>query len=266
MIQGFNPRTGERTGKPVAETTDAEVDAAVAAAAAARPAWAGLGDEGRARALAAVADALDARAGELVPLADEETALGETRLTGEVARTTGQLRLFAGVLRDGGYADAVAPGRRRDRGDPADQPPCRAGRGVRRVQLPVRVLGGRRGHGLRARGRLPGGRQGARGASGHLRSDRADRRRGPGRRGVPAGTHRLVHGFEAGVRLLTHPAISAAGFTGSTRGGLSWPGSAPSGTCRSRSTASSARWTRWRRCPVPRPPAAPGSRPATRCG
>ena len=60
MIQGFNPRTGEPAGKPVAETTDAEVDAAAEAAAAARPEWAGLGDEGRARALEAVADALDA--------------------------------------------------------------------------------------------------------------------------------------------------------------------------------------------------------------
>ncbi len=108
MIQGFNPRTGEPAGKPVAETADADVDAAAEAAAAARSEWAGLGDEGRARALEAVAGALDARAGELVPLADEETALGETRLTGEVARTTGQLRLFAGVLRDGGYADAAA--------------------------------------------------------------------------------------------------------------------------------------------------------------
>ena len=76
MIQGFNPRTGEPAGKPLAETTDAEVDAAVAAAAAALPAWAGLAAGERARALEAVADALDAHAGELVPLADEETALG----------------------------------------------------------------------------------------------------------------------------------------------------------------------------------------------
>jgi acyl-CoA reductase-like NAD-dependent aldehyde dehydrogenase len=63
MIQGFNPRTGEPAGKPVAETTGAEVDAAVQAAAAALPEWAGLGGQERARALEAAADALDARAG-----------------------------------------------------------------------------------------------------------------------------------------------------------------------------------------------------------
>ena len=49
--------------------------------------------------------------------------------------------------------------------------------------------------------------------------DRADRGRGAGR-GAPGWVFGLVHGFEAGVRLLTHPAITAAGFTGSTRGGL----------------------------------------------
>src|SRR5207344_3373475 len=108
MIQGFDPRTGEPVGEPVAETTDAEVDAAVAAAVAAAPAWGAF--PRRAEALEAVADALDARVGELAAIADTETALGGERLTGEVARTTGQLRLFAAVLRDGGYTDvAVTP-------------------------------------------------------------------------------------------------------------------------------------------------------------
>src|ERR1700691_4672827 len=108
MIQGFDPRTGEPLGEPVAETPGPEVDGLVAAAAAAFPAW---GSDAalpvRAAALEAVAEALDARAGELAAIADTETALGGERLTGEVARATGQLRLFAAVLRDGGYADAV---------------------------------------------------------------------------------------------------------------------------------------------------------------
>src|SRR5216683_1482645 len=105
MIQGFDPRTGEPVGEPVPETTNADLDAIAAAAAAAFPAWSAF--PRRAEALEAVADALDARAGELAAIADTETALGGERLTGEVARTTGQLRLFAAVLRDGGYADAV---------------------------------------------------------------------------------------------------------------------------------------------------------------
>src|SRR6266478_1071080 len=88
MIQGFDPRTAEPVGERGAGTALAL----------------------RATALEAVADALDARVGELAAIADTETALGGERLTGEVARTTGQLRLFAAVLRDGRYADvAVTP-------------------------------------------------------------------------------------------------------------------------------------------------------------
>ena len=107
MIQGFDPRTGEPVGEPVPETTDAEVDATVAAAVAAFSAWSAFGR--RAEALEAAADALDARAGEIAAIADTETALGGERLIGEVARTTGQLRLFAAVLRDSGGAGGVVP-------------------------------------------------------------------------------------------------------------------------------------------------------------
>ena len=38
--------------------------------------------------------------------------------------------------------------------------------------------------------------------------------------GAPAGTFGLIHGVDAGLRLLRHPSIAAAGFTGSTSGGL----------------------------------------------
>jgi NADP-dependent aldehyde dehydrogenase len=38
--------------------------------------------------------------------------------------------------------------------------------------------------------------------------------------GAPAGVFGLVHGVDAGVSLLRHPAVAAAGFTGSARGGL----------------------------------------------
>src|ERR1700745_131127 len=105
MIQGFDPRTGEPVGEPVPDTTDAEVDAAVAAAVTAAPARAAFPRRGEAP--EAVGGPRGDRAGELAAIADTETALGGERLTGEVARTTGQLRLFAAVLRDGGYADAV---------------------------------------------------------------------------------------------------------------------------------------------------------------
>src|ERR1700760_1154827 len=221
MIQGFNPRTGKPAGEPLAETTDAEVDAAVAAAAEALPAWAALDDEARAHALEALADALDEQAKELVALADEETALGETRLTGEVGRTTGQLRLFAGVLRDGGYHDV------------AESP---AGGGIPEIQRvshpvgPVAVFAASNfpfafsvAGGGTASAPAPGRPGGGQAHEGHpgtsdltvqlvkeaLRSA-----------GAPGGVFALIHGVDAGLRLLKHPDIAAAGFPGSTAGGL----------------------------------------------
>jgi NADP-dependent aldehyde dehydrogenase len=219
MIQGFDPRTAEPVGEPVPETTDAGVDAVVAAAAAAAPAWASSGR--RAEALEAVADALDARVGELAAIADTETGLGGERLAGEVVRTTVQLRLFAAVLRDGRYADAVLT--------PAE--------GVvpdlRRINRPVgpvavfaasnfpfafSVAGGDTASALAA-----GCPVVVKAHEGHpVTSDvTAEIVAGAlASAGAPAGTFGLVHGVQAGLRLLRHPAVAAAGFTGSTAGGL----------------------------------------------
>jgi len=221
MIQGFNPRTGKPTGEPVAETTEAEVNAAVEAAAEALPAWAALDGEARARALEAIADALDEHAADLVALADEETALGETRLTGEVGRTTGQLRLFAGVLRDGGYADI------------AESPAAGGIPEIRRISHPVgpvavfaasnfpfafSVMGGDTASALAAGCpvvvKAHEGHPGTSDLTARLVLDAL------GSAGAPEGVFALIHGVDAGLRLLKHPVITAAGFTGSTTGGL----------------------------------------------
>jgi NADP-dependent aldehyde dehydrogenase len=57
--------------------------------------------------LVALADALEASAAVLVPVAALETHLPDARLEGELLRTTYQLRLFADVLADGSYLDAT---------------------------------------------------------------------------------------------------------------------------------------------------------------
>ncbi len=219
MIQGFDPRTGEPVGEPVPETAEAEVDAIVAAAAAAAPAWAA--SSGRAEALEAVADALDERTGELAVIADTETALGGERLTGEVTRTTGQLRLFAGVLRDGGYADAVIG------------PAVGVVPDIRRINRPVgpvavfaasnfpfafSVAGNDTASALAA-----GCPVVVKVHEGHpVTSDVTAGivAEALASAGAPAGTFGLVHGVQAGLRLLRHPLVAAAGFTGSTAGGL----------------------------------------------
>src|SRR6202021_1663453 len=222
MIQGFDPRTGEPVGEPVAETADADVDAIVAAALAVAPAWgAGTALALRATALEAVADALDDRIGELAAIADTETALGGERLTGEVARTTTQLRMFAGVLRAGSYEDAVVT---RAEGVIPDL------RGINRPVGPVGVF---------AASNCPfavsvaGGDTASALAAGcpvivkaHEAHPRTSLRTAQLVRaalesaGAPPGVFDIVFGVEEGVALVKHPLLSAVGFTGSTRGGL----------------------------------------------
>ena len=91
----------------MAATITTDLDTVVAAAAGAAAELARATDEQRAHWLEAVADALDAAADELVPIAVAESHLPQARLAGEVGRTTGQLRLFAAVVRDGAYLEAI---------------------------------------------------------------------------------------------------------------------------------------------------------------
>jgi NADP-dependent aldehyde dehydrogenase len=221
MIQGYNPRTGEPIGAPVPETTDDGVDAVVAAAVVASPAWAGATSAARADGLDAVADALDARTADLVAVADAETALGGDRLTGEVARASGQLRMFAGALRDGGYLD------------PVDSPAAGAAQEIRRVNRPVGPVAVFAASNFPFAFSVAGGDTASALAAGCPVVVKAHEAH-PGTSelsaaiiaaalasaGAPDGTFALVHGVEAGLRLLRHPAITAAGFTGSTAGGL----------------------------------------------
>src|SRR3984957_19603570 len=222
MIQGFDPRTAEPVGEPVAETTDAEVDAIVATALAAAPAWgAGTALALRATALEAVADALDGRVGELAAIADTETALGGERLTGEVARTTTQLRMFAGVLRTGSYEDAVVT---RAEGVVPD---------LRRINRPVgpvavfaasnfpfafSVAGGDTASALAAGCPGVGEAHEAHPVTSDLTAEIVTGALALA--GAPAGVFGLVHGVQAGLQLLRHSDLAAAGVTGATAGGV----------------------------------------------
>lgn len=220
MIQGYNPRTGQPAGGPIAETTEAEVGALVRKAADAFPQWAAQ-TTGRARALEAVADALDAHTAELTSLADEETALGAERLAGEVARTTGQLRLFAQVVRMGSYRDiAVTPAE-------GVVPSLRR---VTRPLGPVAVFAASNfpfafsvAGGDTASALAAGCPVIVKAHEGHPRTSVRTARivsEAITATGAPRGVFALVHGVGAGLALLRHPVITAAGFTGSTAGGL----------------------------------------------
>ena len=218
IIQGYDPRTGLPAGEPVPATEPAEVDRAVARAQAAFPAWARFD---RTVALEAVADALDAHTAELVELADRESALGSARLTGEVARTTGQLRLFAEVLGNGGYQGTVV--------EPADG----ARPDLRRINRPTGPVAVFAASNFPFAFSVAGGDTASALAAGcpvivkaheahpHTSLRTAELvKQALAEAGAPEGVFELVFGFAAGVRLVQHPGVTGVGFTGSTRGGL----------------------------------------------
>jgi NADP-dependent aldehyde dehydrogenase len=179
----------------------------------------------RARALRAVAEALDAAVDELVALAHDETGLPLPRLTGEVARTTGQLRLFASELEEGSWLDVII-----DTHDPDAEPVPRPD--LRRMQVaagPVvvfaasnfpfafSVAGGDTASALAA-----GCPVVVKAHPGHPATSRRTAEIVAGAweaAGMPAGSFALVEGEQAGVAALRHPSIVAGAFTGSERGG-----------------------------------------------
>ncbi|GAB2977289.1 aldehyde dehydrogenase (NADP(+)) [Amycolatopsis acidiphila] len=208
------------------DTETTELDRILAAAAKAAPQLAGTTPAQRAGWLAAAADALDAAADELVPLAAKETHLAAApRLKGELARTTFQLRLFGEVLRDGAFLGAAV-----DHADP--EWPMGPRPDIRRAVVPMgpvlvfaasnfpfafSVAGGDTASALAA-----GCPVVLKAHPGHpelsVRTGQIVRDALVGA-GAPAGIFEVIFGVETGVTALKDPRISAAAFTGSVPGG-----------------------------------------------
>lgn len=112
------------------ETAAEQVAELAALASDAATTWGRAGPTQRADALEHVAAALDAAAQQLIPIAQRETHLPETRLVSELGRTTFQLRLLAQAARDGLYLDATI-----DHADDSWQPVARPD--LRRLNQPV---------------------------------------------------------------------------------------------------------------------------------
>ncbi|MFF0485475.1 aldehyde dehydrogenase (NADP(+)) [Streptomyces sp. NPDC004435] len=221
-VWSVDPRTGKRREQVATEATADVVDHAVRAAHAARDA---LADRpARAAFLRTAADLLDAAADEVVTTADAETALGVPRLTGELARTTAQLRAFADVVDEGAFLDV-----RVDLPDPSAVPPRPD---LRRWKIPLGVVAVYAASNFPLAFSVPGGDTASALAAGcpvvvkahpdHPATSELAAgllRRAAAKTGLPEDVVMLLHGFDAGVELVRHPLVAAAGFTGSVRGG-----------------------------------------------
>lgn len=106
-LLSVDPATGEAFGEPIPVTGSAAVARLTAAAHAAAPTLAAMRPTERGDLLRAVAAALTAQADAVVSLADAESGLGEARLRGELARTTGQFEQYAAHAETGAPLDLV---------------------------------------------------------------------------------------------------------------------------------------------------------------
>ncbi|MFD0047145.1 aldehyde dehydrogenase (NADP(+)) [Pseudarthrobacter scleromae] len=134
---GVNPATNERLDPAYSLITEEQLTTATSAAAAAYPSFSTLDPGTHAAFLDAIADNIEAIGEELIIRAGQETGLPAARLQGERARTTGQLRLFASVVRQGDFR-----GVRIDPALPDRTPLPRADIRQRQIPLgPVAVFG-----------------------------------------------------------------------------------------------------------------------------
>lgn len=100
-VNGYNPATNEALDPQYTLIDEQQLAVATAAAAQAFESFRALDPETHARFLERIAENIEEVGSELVARAMAETGLPEARLTGERGRTTGQLRLFATVIRQG---------------------------------------------------------------------------------------------------------------------------------------------------------------------
>ncbi|MGK2867105.1 MAG: aldehyde dehydrogenase (NADP(+)) [Mycobacterium sp.] len=226
-VRGFDPAAGEPL-KPVYRHGDSgDVEAAAAAAAAAFPVYRATTSEQRAQFLEAIASGIEAVKETLIARAVAESGLPQARITGEVGRTTGQLRLFAAVLREGSWNGARIDTAQPDRA-PLPRPDIRqrfiplgpvAVFGASNFPLAFSVAGGDTASALAA-----GCPVIVKGHDAHPGTSEIVARAitdAVAESGLPAGTFSLLFGSGPGlgIDLVTDPRIKAVGFTGSRTGG-----------------------------------------------
>ncbi|RCV51876.1 aldehyde dehydrogenase (NADP(+)) [Marinitenerispora sediminis] len=223
-----DPVSGERLEPGYPQGGAAEVERAAELAHAAFDTYRATAPEARARFLESIAANIDALGAALVERVMAETGLPEQRVLGERARTTGQLRLFAAVVRAGGWL-----GVRVDPADPGRTPLPRPDLRQRKIPLgPVAVFaasnfplafsvaGGDTASALAAGAPVVVKAHNAHPGTSELvgRAVRAAVRE----HGLPEGTFSLLFGPGPGLgtALVQDPRIAAVGFTGSRSGGL----------------------------------------------
>lgn len=231
MFRAFAPGRGGELVTKFHAATSQDVDNACTQAAAAFAANCAVEPRTIALLLEGIAANIVALGNSLVSVACEETGLPEARIAGERDRTCNQLRMFAGMVREGSWVNAII-----DHGDAARKPLPRpdlrrmlrplgpvAVFGASNFPLAYSTAGGDTASALAARCPVivkghpshPGTGE----LVAHAVRDAVDNA------GLHAGTFSFLHAggereMAVGSELLMHPAVAAVGFTGSFKGGM----------------------------------------------
>ena len=225
--QGFNPSTGEAIDGSFHRATLNEVNRAVDQAVMAFNIYGKVSGKEKAVFLNAIADEIENLGDELIERCCTESGLPKVRIQGERARTTGQLRMFATLVAEGSWLEAVIDTAQPDRA-PVPKPD------IRRMLVPIgpvvvfaasnfplafstaggdtaSALAGGNPVIIKAHSAHPG--TSALVGSAIVKAARNT--------GMPDGVFSLLHGSGkvVGQGLINHPGVKAAGFTGSQTAG-----------------------------------------------
>jgi len=217
-----NSLTGE-----FAVATEQEINAAISKATSAFEIYKRTSFEERAEFLDSIADEI-MQLEDLIERAHLETGLPEARITNERGRTVGQLKLFASLLREGSYVEAII-----DTALPERKPLPRSD--LRRMMLPIGPVAVFAASNFPLAFSTAGGDTASALAAGcpvivkahsaHLGTNELVATaiiNAAKKCNMPDGVFSSLigEGAQLGQQLVKHPQIKAVGFTGSFRGGM----------------------------------------------
>ncbi|MCH9687054.1 MAG: aldehyde dehydrogenase (NADP(+)) [Deltaproteobacteria bacterium] len=223
----IDPRDGTTLPGAFFDATTEQTDRAMESAVEAHEQWRRSSREDRAALLEAIATGIEGLGDALIERASAETGLPPARFVGERGRTMGQLRMFAGVVRDGAYLDVRIGTALPDR-TPLPRPDLRRMLvpvgpvvvfGASNFPLAFSVAGGDTASALAAGCPVVTKAHPAHPGTSELVAHAVNE--AIARVGAPAAVFSCLHGrgHAVGQRLVGHPHTRAVGFTGSLAGG-----------------------------------------------
>lgn len=228
VVYAINPATGERLAGEFPKADAQLVEESLTAAEQAFYTYQNIHKDKKALFLNAIAEELAANGEEIVNRAAEESGLPLPRLQGELGRTTGQLRLFADLLSEGSWLDAVIDTAMPER-SPLPRPDIRKMLvpigpvvvfGASNFPLAFSVAGGDTASALAA-----GCPVIVKAHPAHFGTSELVAKgilSAAEKTGMPKGIFALLFddGHEIGTALVQHPLTKAVAFTGSFNGGM----------------------------------------------